>query len=254
MARRITTTINRIRCHTTDQVPTRPGAPTATIAAIDDLLARLEQLVTIDDNAPSAIDGYPTKTPGARPPEATGLRLGADGMPAPVGDVDDELVIEPDPDGWYVLGHLPSPPDTTVETAALQLAEHGNPRDIVHRLRLQAEAAAETVARELTVLAGTLARYDKIRLPLPLDTPQCWVAAVVHGLPLDVKWVPGQTGKRTTFAGVIDFPWRTERQVCRWTYDFTRRWRRLPTKDEMLEYLATGKVLINETVETRRAS
>lgn len=225
MTRRLAATIHRIRTYTTDRVAGRRGSTELTVLAIDDLLRRLEELVAVDESAPSAIDGYPTKTPGARPDEARGLRVDADGN-----------VVEPDSSDVSL---------NTVEAAADALVRQSAARDVIHRIRLDAERHAETAGAALLALAAALARADNLRAPLPPTTPQCFVASVIRHLPADDAWIPGPAGKKTRFDGVIEHPWREERLVCQWTYKFTRRWRRLPTEEEMLEYLRTGYVRVH---------
>lgn len=185
---------------------------------IDAMLRRLQALVAVDDSGSAEIDGYPAKSPGAR--ESSGSTLS-------------------DPEN--LDDHVSRP---TEDAALARLEQHSTNSDTVHRARLDAERHALAAATALEGLASALARADNLRRTMPTSTPQCFVAAVIHHLPADDTWIPGPDGRRTRFDGVIAHPWREERLVCRWVYDFTRRHGALPTREQCLEYVRTGYVRV----------
>lgn len=136
-------------------------------------------------------------------------------------------------------------PTSSTERAAfagLELGHRSEMRSAVVPGELLAEI--ETQLRHLDSaavrLSSALIRFDALRSKADDDAgPQCYVASVVHRLPWDRAWEPVVS---TQFDGVLAKPWDEPRKVCRWVYDFTRRNGRIPTRDELLQYLERGVV------------
>jgi hypothetical protein len=129
----------------------------------------------------------------------------------------------------------------------------------VHQLTRQTLQALTRAADALNAVEANLRRFDNLRSTAQLeDAPQCHVAAVMYQLPYDISWEPHVT---TQFAGYLTQPWDEPRKVCRFVYDFTRRsqpgsWaHRLPSKEEMLQYLERGTIRMHKpaTTNTRRS-
>lgn len=199
--------------------------------------AAIAHLVAIDDTGRNDHDGYPTTTPG------NGATGGGRGRHITVPDEHGQ------PDEVSV---------TSVEQAALCRLEARQP-DPVHQLARSTVQALTRAADALNAVEANLRRFDNLRSTAELtEVPQCHVASTMYGLPYDTSWEPHVT---TQFAGYLAQPWDEPRKVCRFVYDFTRRaqpgsWtHRLPTKDEMLQYLERGTVRMHEpsTTNTRRS-
>ena len=145
---------------------------------------------------------------------------------------------------------------SSVEKAALERSEARQP-DPVHQLTRSTLQALTRAADALNAVEANLRRFENLQSTAELaDAPQCYVASTLYGLQFDPAWEPHRA---TDFAGYLERPWDEPRKVCRFVYDFTRRaqpgtWaHRLPTKDEMLQYLTRGYVRIHEppTTNTR---
>ena len=195
------------------------------------------RLANIDATGRNDHDGYPTTTPG------NGATGGGRGRHITVHDERGE------PDEVSV---------TSVEQAALARLETRE-ADPVHQLTRSTLQALTRAADALNAVEANLRRFENLRSTAQLeDAPQCHVANVMYGLPYDMAWEPHRA---TDFAGYLAQPWNEPRKVCRFVYDFTRRsqpgsWtHRLPTKEEMLQYLERGTVRMHEpsTTNTRRA-
>lgn len=192
--------------------------------------ARIMHLVAVNSTARNDLDGYPTTTPG------NGATSGGGGRKMTVPDEetgsDDEV------------------PTTATEAAAFARLEP-RPADPIHDLTRRTIDALTAAANALNTVEANLRRFDNLRTTTHLeDAPQCHLARS-YGLPFDPKWAPHRA---TDFAGYLfPVPWDEPRKVCRFTYDFTHRWYRLPTKDEMVQHLERGAVRLHEprTTNTR---
>lgn len=111
---------------------------------------------------------------------------------------------------------------------------------VMHELLAEIETQLRHLDSAAMRLGSALIRFEALRGKADDDAgPQCYVASVVHRLPWDRVWEPVVT---TQFDGVLAKPWDEPRKVCRWVYDFTRRNGRIPTRDELLQYLERGVV------------
>lgn len=195
--------------------PSKPGGNKQ--PRLRSLLARSRELLMIDAASESGLpDGFPTNTPGNGSPG--GGKGGGTTM----------LIKDPkvkDDPGDRV-------PASSTELAALARAPRADPlRGIAREVETQLRAIDTALLR----IGSACDRWDRLRSTAELLNPaQCWVASVMHQLPFDEKWEPHV---RTTFVGVLDDPWKEERPVCRMVYDFTRDHGRLPSSEEMTQYL-----------------
>jgi hypothetical protein len=129
-----------------------------------------------------------------------------------------------------------------VETAGVARAMSGVAADPISSIARSVEGHVLAIESHLVELQSDMGRFHRLRSPADLDNGRwCYVAKHVHGLPFDAVWEPH---KQTTFEGVLDRPWPEPQWVSRWCYDFTRSHKRLPTEDEMKEYLTKGRVLV----------
>lgn len=176
-------------------------------------------------------DGYPTTTPGNG-------SVGAGKGGGRTMEIADEHGL---PDRV---------PTTATEAAAFARLEGAPSQDPIRHLSRQLRHHLERIANAYAAIEADLRRFDNLRSTADLTEPeQCYVAAVICKLPFDPTW---EHRLRTTdFAGYLPHPWDEPRKVCRWTYDFVRARRRLPTPDEMRQHLERGTVRIL-TKETTR--
>lgn len=215
-----------IRSRTIEQVSVIRGGREVNRPAIDVTLTRARRLLEAA-MMPSAPDGFPSSTPGNGSPGAGkggGKRVG-------LAYVDDTGVEQTD---WV--------PTSSTESAAI-FARRPE--------RDQVQGVGRKVNRLLLVIASSLEKLDAALDGLELlqstadvaDPPMCWVAQTRNHLPYDEEWdvKAGTEGARTTtFEGTLDDPFDEPRRVCRFTYRFVHRHKRLPTQDEMTQYLARG--------------
>jgi len=224
--------VESIRFHTTRQVE-RPGkgdAKGSKVLAFDELARRARQIVIVGFSESAVADGYSSTTPGNGNPGS--------------GKGGGRTMTVPGPAGPEEVR------TSSTESAAFTNldARRGAP-DPAFTIAREVLAELHTVKRALDSLANACDRFDRLRSVAQVaDAPQCHVASVILGLPWDEAWAPY---KRTTFVGVLALPFDEERQVCRWVYDFTRHWHRLPSKVEMLGYLERGAVRVHEPVKRR---
>lgn len=167
----------------------------------------------------SATDGYPSTTPGNGNPG--GGKGGGRRMAVQILDADGEHDVD-------LL------PTSSTEAAAID-ARWSGPDPVagagrrVNRLLLE-------LAATLKALDKALDSYDVLRSTATVpDPPMCWVAQVRYQLPFDTAWEPVKT---TDFAGVLEEPFDEPRKVSSFVYWYTRRTRELPTRAQMLDYLA----------------
>jgi hypothetical protein len=121
------------------------------------------------------------------------------------------------------------------------------PADPVSSIARSVETHVLEIERHLVGLQSDLARRARLQSTAPgggdENTRYCYVAKHVHRLPFDAAW---EAHRQTTFTGVLERPWPEPQWVARWTYDFVRAQRRLPTEDEMRQYLSTGRVMVKQ--------
>lgn len=177
-------------------------------------------------------DGFPTSTPGNGSPG--GGKGGRSTMT--IEDPDDEL----DPGGVEV-------PVTSVERAvfAIEGGVSAGVRSAVQLDQLFGEISSQLrhIDSAAMRLSAALIRFEALRDKADDEAgPQCYVASVMHHLPWDRAWEPVVA---TQFDGVLAKPWPEPHRVCRWVYDFTRRHERIPTRDELLQYLERGLVRVS---------
>lgn len=179
---------------------------------LEQLLAEARLIVALDVEHDTTIDGFPSKTQGNGSPGG-----GKGGVPV-----------------------------SSVEVTAIAREGAHDGDDPIALIVASIEARAERMANDIVGMHSDITRYKRLRAPADLEAnqPFCYVAKRLHELPFDAAWEPH---KRTSFDGVIDRPWPEPQQVCRFVYDFTRRWRRIPTRDEMLEHLRSGRVMVHDT-------
>lgn len=177
---------------------------------LQQLVRRSRAVVMVELANPSEVDGFPAAHGG--PGGGGGPTLVIEGDRVPATAVEPRCACGPGCAG-PVLGDLSS--------------DRGGVDQLV--------AKADEV--EGLVLAA-----ERLQAPTGLSPAYDWVAQSA-GLPFDERWA--EIHKRTTFAGYLERPLDEPRAVCRWTYDFVRTHRRLPTKDEMLQLLRTGKVKVH---------
>lgn len=226
--------------------------------ALDMLLDRAEQIVATVTSVSSRPDGFGSTTPGNGSPGGGKGGGSTMSIERPAGELgrlpqtDPARVDDDERDRLAAIARRAASaapdrvPVSSTERAALD----------ARRARLdKVDRIGADLVRELGRLDAACAKidrlvaeWDRVRNVAEIDdAPQCYVASVVHRLPWDADWSPVV---RTTFAGVLPTPWDEERPVSRWVYDFTRRHRRLPTGDEMLEYLARGSVRVRTGADT----
>lgn len=174
------------------------------------LVRRSRAVVMVELANPSEVDGFPAAHGGP----------GGGGGPT--------LVIEGD-----------RVPATAVELAVLAGRAAPDPYSAISRRIVEAWDQLVAKADEVE---GLVLAAERLQAPTGLSPAYDWVAQSA-GLPFDERWA--EIHKRTTFAGYLERPLDEPRAVCRWTYDFVRTHRRLPTKDEMLQLLRTGKVKVH---------
>ena len=216
-----------LRYQLLEQVPRdakKPNGPKH--ERVRSLLARAREALELDISevlVSSSPDGFPSTTPGnGSPGGGKGGRM--------------TMVIDDD-------GERDTVPTSSTERAAF-IGTHRDPgpSQVVRELR-EIEAQLQHFDSALLRLSGALTRLDEIRgQSMEEASPQCWVASVAHGLPWDRDWEPAVS---TKFENYLETPWDKPRPVCRWVYDFTRRNRRLPERDELLQYLERGHVRVS---------
>lgn len=212
--------------------PLKPGG--AKQPRLRSLLVRAREVFEIDRaTGPARPDGFPASTPGNGSPGSG--KGGGSTM----------LIKDPsvkDDPGERV-------PASSVELAALAESRADPLRKIAREIESELRSADSALQR----VAAAIDRWDRLRATTELENPpQCHVASVLYQLPFDEKWEPH---KRTRFDGVLASPWKEERPVCRMVYDFTRDHGRLPSRDEMTQYLARAAVRVQTgTSTTRQAS
>jgi len=220
-------TSTQIRRHILDlavrSVPVEADTPKS-VPSIVALMKRYSTLVALDDAAPFVVDGYASKTAGARP-----------STPSFVGEVhEDDIGI-----------------DTPVEAAVLRLLGKRDIPDAIHFRRVEADTAASKIADGLVELGAVLDRVDELRMIAPVDAEYCYVAKVVCKLPFDDVWA---VFRRTTFKNYLSPAWPEERPVSRWVYRFVQDNRRLPTPAEMRQRLQREAVQLDALATARAAA
>lgn len=181
------------------------------------LLRKAQEIIALDVEHSSAVDGHRSSTRGGGGGGAV-LRLSRrDDREIPAGVTD-------------------AVPASAVELAAMS----GGVADEVHEIALEVHGLVEQLQRTSNLLGSRLEAADRLRGVS--QAPFCWVAQVVNELPFDEAWA--KIHARTQFVGVLSPAWPSKRPVCRWTYDFVREWKRLPTRDEMLAHLRSGTVRV----------
>lgn len=253
--------IERIRDTALTRRPVDPANPQGERRpGLDLLLGRAEQIVATVATVASRPDGFSSTTPGNGAPG--GGKGGASTMAVPRPAGEPGRLPQTDP------ARLSDPAERARLDAIARRASSGAPADQVpassteraaldvHRARLApVDRIGADIVRELGRIDASLARVDRLVAEWDRlrdvtdadDSPQCYVASVMHRMPWDLDWTPVV---RTTFAGVLEHPWDEERPVCRWVYDFTRRHRRVPSSDELREYLARGSVRVRTGADT----
>ena len=216
-----------LRSQLLDQVardPKRPGRKQERIRVLLDRARDALEMNISEVLVRSGPDGFAASTSGnGSPGGGKGGRM--------------TMVIEVD-------GERDTVPTSSTERAAFagtdRAADVGRSQ-VVDALR-EVESQLRHMDSAVLRLSGALDRLDRMRGQAAEDaSPQCWVASVAHGLPWDRDWEPVVS---TRFENVLDPAWPSPRPVCRWSYDFVRRNRRLPSRDEMLQYLERGRVQV----------
>lgn len=219
---RVVASIEELALKPVDQEKVEKGAQRP--LKLKHLLSRATDVITVARSASPDPDGFPATTPG-------------NGSPGSGKGGGSTMVV----DGERL-------PTSSTEVAAF--ASGVRVSDPSGSIGAELERELRVLESALLRIGWALDRWDRLRSPADLkDAPQCWVAAVMHKLPFDEKWEPH---RRTTFEGVLDTPWREERQVCRWVYDFTRDHGRLPAEEEMRQYLERGYVRVQTGAATTR--
>lgn len=216
-----------LRYQLLEQVPRDPKKPNgAKHERVRSLLARAREALEMDISevlVSASPDGFPSTTPGnGSPGGGKGGRM--------------TMVIDDD-------GERDTVPTSSTERAAFAGTDPvwAERSQVVDELR-EVEAQLRHIDSAILRLSGALTRLDGLRGQTTEEaSPQCWVASVAHGLPWDRDWEPAVS---TRFENYLDTPWEKPRPVCRWVYDFTRRNRRLPERDELLQYLERGHVRV----------
>lgn len=242
--RRLPVTVDRllesIRTGALDQMlidKTKPGLGKE--QALRQLMRRATEILSVS-SVTSRPDGFAARTPGNGSP---GAGKGG-GM---------TMVVK---DGRTDPGDRV--PTSATELAALTIIEQdelerraGKVADEMRTISYEVLQQLRNIDHALVRLAHAEDRWDRLRSTVDLeDAPQCYVASVVHRLPWDEAWAPHVS---TRFDNVLEQPWPEDRPVCRWVYDFTRAHGRIPSKDELLQYLARGMVRV-QTGTSGRAS
>lgn len=188
-----------------------------------ELMLGRARMVLLAAEVPSGTDGYSPTTPGNGSPgggKGGGRRMSVDFI---------------DDDGVRSTDLLPT---SSTEAAAID-ARWSGPDPVakvgrnVNRLLLQVADGLRQLERELD-------NFDGLRSTAKVpDPPMCWVAQVRYKLPFDVAWEPIKT---TDFAGVLDPPLDEPRKVSSFVYWYTRRTKELPSRQQMLDYLAGSTV------------
>lgn len=225
-AREVAELFERLRDMTTrlvatDQLDDR-GAPLRR-PALADLEGRVRALLAADEQV-SRADGWGSSTPGNGSPGSGKGGRPVMAIPAEGAEKSDDALVPPD---WV--------PVSSTERAVLTMP----PPDPVHRQAQTVRRELATVVRSLETILRTLTRWETLRSKDVENPPHCYVIQVVLGLPFDIEW---EQWRRTDFAGVLDRPFDEPRKVCSFVYWFARNHKRLPTKEEALKHLRSGKV------------
>ena len=252
--------LDRLQELTLRQVPIDPAKPNGTREPAFRRIRRRVELATANPSrlVSSRPDGFPSKVPGnGSPGSGKGgrptLRIEDKTDPVvthhtefiehPVTDDAGELVsvvVERRP--FSMETEVALVPVSSVELAAMGRVGAVHLDDEVEQLALRIERDLAKAVRAIDGLVAALDRYEELRSTADVpDAPQCWVAEH-HRLPWDDSWSPDKT---TRFEGVLDPAWPEERRVCRWVYDFARKHKRIPTREECLQYLARGVVRVS---------
>jgi hypothetical protein len=195
---------------------------------IDALIAHVKHAVALDAVTGHRQDGWPSMASG------NGAGGGGGGRRMTVTDEH---------------GQPDEIPTTSTEAAALANVEQQRQPDPVHNIARSSVRALQQIADALNRLEGDKVRLEALRSTKDVaDSPQCYIASVVHQLPWDEAWTPFRA---TDFDTYLPHKFDEPRKVCRWTYEFVRRWRRLPSEDEMRQYLAVGVVRLHEVTNRR---
>lgn len=194
---------------------------------IDALIAHVKYAASLDQVGAHRQDGWPSMASG------NGSSGGGGGRRMSVVDED---------------GNRDEVPTTSTEAAALaNIDDHRQP-DPIHNIVRSSVRALQQIADALNRLEGDKVRLQALRSTEDVaDSPQCYIASVVHQLPWDDAWSPFRA---TDFDTYLPHKFDEPRKVCRWSYEFVRRWRRLPTEHEMRTYLSVGVVRIHEPAST----
>lgn len=194
---------------------------------IDALFAFVKYAASLDEVSAHRQDGWPTM--------ASGNGAGGGGGGRRMTVVDEH-------------GNPDEVPTTSTEAAALANVDSHRQPDPIHNVVRSAVRRLQRIADDLNGLEADKLKFDKLRSTTDVaDSPQCYIASVVHQLPWDDAWTPFRA---TDFDTYLPFKFDEPRKVCRWSYEFVRRWRRLPTDQEMRQYLAQGVVRIHEPSTT----
>lgn len=175
------------------------------------LVRRAHAVVAVELANPSSVDGFPAGHGG-----------GGGGGGGPTMVIEDDRV-----------------PVTPVEMAVLAGRVTPDPFSAISRRIVE---AFDVVVAKVVEVEGLVQAAERLQAATGLTPLYDWVAQMA-GLPFDERWA--EIHKRTTFAGYLERPLDEPRPVCRWTYDFVRAHRRLPSRDEMLQLLRTGKVKVH---------
>jgi predicted DCC family thiol-disulfide oxidoreductase YuxK len=188
-----------------------------------DWLSTVGEVIQLDEDHPSTIDGYPTKANGAKSDGRGGRRT---------------ILVREDEHGPEELIEVKGAEGTAFQRMEPQSAAR---RDVVHSIARSMMLHRRELADALSQLRRDVERFHSLRSPADLADPYCEVAKEA-GLPYDDQWA---IHCRTTFAGYLRPPWPEERPVSRFVYDFTRQHRRLPFEQELREYLSKGVVRVH---------
>lgn len=219
-----------LRAFTTAKVD-RPGT-SHQVAALSEIERRARALFHADQVL-AAADGFGARTPGNGSPGS-----GKGGRPMmPIRDEEAPVGTPPD-----------LVPTSSTEVAALALS----PPDPVHRRAVRVREALDVVVGALRLARRELDEWEQDRSTrVASDPPFCWLAQVRYGMVWDELWT---VEHRTDFAGVLPERLDEPRPVCQFVYLFTRRMKRLPTRDEMEQRLQRTVVRTAEVNGAVRAS
>lgn len=220
---RIRRTLDQIRHHTTRLIVTSP--PTAKkpvhTPALEVTFGQALRLIYAGLSPSPTVDGFSSTTPGNGSPgsgKGGGRMMSVPGEQP--GDVNDLV------------------PTSSTEAAALDRLAGRRDRDLVASMAREQLAALHLVARTLEEIRNRNDRFDQMRDARHVaDAPQCYIASTVFELPWDDQWAPLHRTDFSTIRGFEDKVLDEPRPVCTFVYWFTRRNRRLPTRDEMLANL-----------------